>query len=184
MGEVNGFVSSLHDVWDYVRSQNVDKVLQREAWVSYSSFSEAPPGVVWEHLVDPVKRVAWMEASENTMLNMVDGRIGPGSEYHCAHGEDKLTTFTVLDIRPVDYATFLMVLDETTAVRMTDYVVPSGNGTRIVTHMARALDFKAGEPIGDERIAEAMRPVTSVYQRYLDSLAEMAAETSRKLTTA
>ncbi len=53
-----------------------------------------------------------------------------------------------------------------------------------MTHMERAFDVKTGKPIADDRIDEAMRPVTSVYQRYLDSLAEMAAATSRELTTA
>lgn len=183
VGEVSGYVSSLPDVWEHVRSQNVDKVVQREAWLSASAYSEAPPGVVWEHLVDPVKRARWMDAHENTILNDVDGRIGPGSEYRCAHGDDELLIFTVLDRRPVDYMTFLMPLNAEIAMRYTEYVVPSGNGTRIVGHVAPLFRVSSGEPLPDDELSQ-YEPVLAAYPGYLETLASMADNTARQLASA
>ena len=94
VGELRGYVSSLPEVWEFARGQNEDKVLQREAWVSLSAHSAAPPAIVWDHLVDPVKRGQWMDAT-TSMVGEEAGRVVPGTEYHCAHGPDHLTT--VLD---------------------------------------------------------------------------------------
>lgn len=182
IGEVQAYVSSLPDVWNFVRQQNEDKVLQRDAWASGSVYSAAPPTVVWDHLVDPVKRVAWMNANENAIVGDIGGRIGPGSEYHCAHGEDnEILIFTVLDRRPVDYITFMIPLGDGIAFRYTDYVIPSGNGARIVTCAAPPFSIETGEPLPDEVLAEMKGPIMDDYRPQVEALAAMAAEAAKSL---
>ena len=135
VGEVAGYVASLPEVWAFVRHQNQNKVTGADAWMSISAHSKAPPAIVWDQLINPMKRTMWLGANENSVLGRSDGRIGPGTEFHCAHGENNdLLVFTVLDMRPVDYTTIVIPVGEGVAVRYTDYVIPSGEGTRIVCH--------------------------------------------------
>lgn len=177
IGTVDAHVSSLPDVWSFVRQQNEDKVVQRDAWKTISKYSSAPPAVVWDHLVDPIKRTVWMDANENRITADTRGRIGPGSEYHCAHGEDNhVSVFTVLDMRPVDYVTFLMPVGDGIAMRYTDYVISSGNGTRIVTQVAPLFEVESGETLPDEDLDALEEAVTGTYPASLDKLAEMAGE--------
>jgi hypothetical protein len=177
VGEVKGYVSSLPDVWAFVRQQKESKVLQREAWLSQTAHSKAPPAIVWDQLIDPVKRTLWMGANANEVVGDSRGRIGPGAEYHCAHGDDNsVLIFTVLDMKAVDYVTFVLPMGDGMALRYTDYVIPSGSGTRIVSYSARVFMSETGENLPDEVLAEMAGPVGDNYQRSLERLAEMADE--------
>lgn len=177
VGLVHGYVSSLPDVWSFIRQQNENKVLQRDAWRTFGSYSSAAPAVVWDHLVDPIKRTLWLDANENSIIADSRGRIGPGSEYHCAHGDSNdIAIFTVLDMRTVDYVTFLMPVGGEVAMRYTDYVLPSGSGTRIVSHVAPLFNVETGEALPEETLAEMEEAVAGNYQASLTRLAEMASE--------
>jgi uncharacterized protein YndB with AHSA1/START domain len=182
VGELRGYVSSLPDVWEFVRQQNEEKVLQRDAWVTVSAHSTAPMAIVWDHLVDPVKRARWMNAT-TTMVGEQSGRIVPGTEYHCAHGPDHLTILTVLDRRPVDYITFLSPLGEGVAFRYTDYVIASGTGTRIVSYAAAPFDAATGEPLPQEVLAQMAGMFGGIYKGQLDQLADMATAAAATLST-
>jgi hypothetical protein len=175
VGEVNGYVASLPDVWEFVRRQNENKVTQGQAWMSITTHSEAPPAIVWDHLVNPAKRTAWLGANDNSVFGRAQGRIGPGTEYHCAHGEDNdLLIFTVLDMRPVDYMTVLIPVGEGMAVRYTDYVIPSGTGTRVVSYSAPVFFTESGDPVSDEMLAEIRGTLEANYRESLYRLTELA----------
>lgn len=175
IGEVPGYVSSLPDVWAFVRQQREDKVLQRDAWITLSKYSQAPPTTVWDHLIDPFKRTAWLSVNETTVEKAVSGRIGPGSEYHCAHGdENEISIFTVTDIKTLDYVTFLVPMPDGSYMKYTDYVIPSGTGTRIVTYAAPLFDSETGEPLPDEIQEEMAELVSANYDGQLDNLVKMA----------
>ena len=184
VGEVKGYVSSLPDVWAFMRAQNENKVVQRDAWMSISVHSQAPPAIVWDHLVDPVKRTAWLGANENSVVEDARGRIGPGAEYHCAHGEDNdLLVFTVLDMKSVDYITVVIPMGNGMGMRYTDYVIPSGTGTRIVSHSAPIFMTETGEDAPEEVLAEMIGPLRDNYAQSLERLAAMADEAAASLAT-
>jgi uncharacterized protein YndB with AHSA1/START domain len=174
VGEVAGYVSSLPDIWEYVRSQNVDKVLQRDAWGSNTVFAEAPPAIVWDQLVNPAKRAHWMHADGSEVFNYIGGRIGPGSEYHCAHGADDVADFTVLDMRTAEYATYVGAMTPEIGMKYTDYLIPSGTGTRIVSHAARPFAFATGEALPAEAVAEMAGPVFDGYRSQMNTLVAAA----------
>jgi hypothetical protein len=175
VGEVRGYVASLPDVWAFVRRQNENKVTQSEAWMSIAAHSKAPPAMVWDHLVNPVKRTTWLGANDNSVFGQAQGRIGPGTEYHCAHGEDNdLLIFTVLDMRPVDFMTVLIPAGEGMAVRYTDYVIPSGTGTRIVSYSAPVFFTATGDPLPGEMLAEMQGVLQANYRESLHRLTELA----------
>ena len=183
VGEVHGYVSSLPDVWAFVRQQNENKVLQRDAWVSVSVSSQAPPAVVWDHLIDPFKRAQWLGASSNEVTGDVGGRIGPGTEYHCAHGDDDVQVFTVLDMKAMEYMTLVASPMEGLGMRYTDYLIPSGSGTRLVSCAAPLFSTDTGEELSDDALADMAGPLTDLLQRNSNDLAGMSDEAAAKLTS-
>ena len=58
------------------------------------------------------------------------GRLGIGSEYHCAHG-DNIITQTIVDWKPFDYMTFDVALSEEDRFRLTTQLTPIESGTRV-----------------------------------------------------
>lgn len=174
VGEVHGYVSSLPDVWAFVRQQNENKVLQRDAWLSVSFSSQAPPAVIWDHLVDPFKRAQWMQSTTTEVTGEVSGRIGAGTEYHCAHGDDAPQVFTVLDMKPVDYMTVVASPGGGVGMRYTDYLIPNGSGTRIVSYAAPLFSIETGETLPDETLAESEGFLTEGHGENMKRLIELA----------
>ncbi|MDJ0923983.1 MAG: DUF2652 domain-containing protein [Acidimicrobiia bacterium] len=185
VGEVKGYVSSLPDVWAFMRQQNENKVMQREAWLTISAHSAAPPAVVWDHLIDPVKRTAWLGANDNSIVADPRGRIGPGAEFHCAHGEDnEILVFTVLDMKAVDYITIVIPMGDGLGLRYTDYVIPSGTGTRIVSYLAPLFMTETGEDASGEVVVDMESYLRDTYTQNLQDLAQMADEAAASMVTA
>ncbi len=183
VGEVKGYVSSLQDVWDFVRQQRAIKVLAPDAWFTHQGFTSAAPAIVWDHLIDPRKRATWTAADSSDLLGDDNGRVGAGSEYHCAHG-DTIAVFTVLDTRPNEYMTIMIpIADAATTVTYTHYLIPSGAGTRIVTFMAEpAAPDSPDEPALP---LEALRPIMEAnLDDGISRLCEMADAAAAALASA
>ncbi len=183
VGEVNAYVSSLSDIWSHFRRQNENKVLQRDSWVTATAFSEAPPAVVWDHLVDPSKRTKWLQAVDTQVVGEVGGRIAPGAEYHCAHGDDTFGVFTVLDMKALDYITMVAGIGEARALRYTEYVIPSGTGTRLVSYTAPVFSVESGESLSDDELAEFAGTALERSQESLNRLCQMADIAAASLTS-
>lgn len=147
IGIVSGFVSSLIDVWEFQKMQTEIKVGPAEAWSTLGAQTVAPPAVVWDQILDPVKRVQWILAADGMEAHEhADGRVAPGTEFHCAHGEGDVTLFVVLDMRQFTYATIMVDFVEGSCVKYTYYFIPSGSGTRIVLQAAPPMS-PDGEPM-------------------------------------
>lgn len=182
IGEVRCYVSSLADVWAFVRQQTSNKVLQGEAWLMARGDSTAPPPVVWDHLIDPWKRTTWMQVEGNTVEGDTDGRVGPGSEYHCAHGNGEISVFTVLDTRPNEYITLMVPFGPGSAIRYTHYLIPSGGGTRLVTHVAAPSSVETGDALPELSSSESAEIALGVIQEPLDRLVKQADEAASLLS--
>ncbi len=179
VGEVAGFVASLSESWDAMRSRTSVKVEESDAWKTFNASTDAPPAVVWDHLVDPMKRTAWLAAISNEVVDAGDGRIGPGSSYHCAHGsEGVVVVFSVLDRRPLEYVTFVIPLDDGLTLRYTDYLVPSGSGTDVVTRLGYPYRVDVGASLGPEEAA-AYEEAIGWFPPTQQAMAEMAGAAAR-----
>jgi uncharacterized protein YndB with AHSA1/START domain len=178
IGVVAGYVSSLADVWASVRQRTSNTVPADSAWLTTRAESLAPIPVVWDYLIDPWKRTQWMQVEGNTVEGAVDGRIGPGSEYHCAHSGGEISVFTVLDARPNDYITLMTPFTPGTAVRYTHYLTPSSTGTTVVTYTAAPTSVETGEPMPElsgPDSAELFRQILEVPSARFIELADAAA---------
>jgi len=148
IGQVDGYVSSLRDVFEFQQRQTEVKVLQSEAWAEVRTQSTAPPAVIWDHIIDPVKRMTWLSAYGMDVKDATEGRVAPGTQFHCAHGDNELAIFTILDMRPYEYITALMDFAEGSVVKYTTYLIPSGSGTRIL-FCSEAPTAPSGEKLPD-----------------------------------
>jgi len=154
IGVVNGYVSSLHDVYSFTQKQREIKVDRSGAWDSVQGQSIAPPVVIWDHILDPRKRVEWIALSVSMEIaETVDGRIVPGTEFHCAHGDGTTSLFTVLDMRPYDYITVMVTFVEGSFVTYSYHLMPSGSGTRVFVYAAPPADAE-GNPVSELSASE------------------------------
>ncbi len=175
VGSVDGYVASLKDVWEFARGQNEDKVVQRDAWYTINAYSAAPPELVWDYVINPVKRTEWMGVNSAEVEGTVDGRIGPGSEYHCAHGPDNdIAIFAISDMKTVDYVTYVTTLAPGVAVKWTDYVIASGGGTRLISYAAEPFDPDSGETLASEVAAQFYDGVFQGWKQSAERLVELA----------
>ena len=174
LGTVEGYVSSLPDVWQFVRSQNEDRVVQREAWRTVDAYSTAPPVILWDHLVDPVKRNVWMHGGVTEVRHDLHGRAVAGMEFHCVHGENDVLVFTVLDSRSLEYLTLMIPVGEGFVIRYTEYLTASGNGTHLVTHFAIPFDPETGEHAPPRIVEGVGEELVGYYRTFQAELAEMA----------
>jgi Protein of unknown function (DUF2652) len=173
IGQVDGYVSSLRDVFEFQQRQTEVKVLQSEAWATIRGQSVAPPAVVWDHIIDPRKRMGWLNAYGMDMKGSEDGRVAPGTEFHCAHGDNELIIFTILDMRPYEYITVLVQFMPDSVVKYTTYLMPSGSGTRLI-HCASPPTTPSGDVIPEQSGAEYVTGYSEMTEGALDVLMQLA----------
>lgn len=178
IGEVRCYVSSLSERWTIARHRSSNRVQEEEAWVSARVDVSAPPAIVWDHLIDPWKRADWMAVEGNTIEGDENGRIGAGTEYHCAHGGGQISVFTVLDTRPNEYITMMAPFLPGSAFRYTHHVVPNGDGTSLVTYGAAPVSVESGETspelAGPEAAAVAQRAIELPQGRFVEMVEDAA----------
>jgi hypothetical protein len=175
VGSVSGYVSSLRDVHEFKRSQSEDKVREADAWFTVQAHTTAPIGVVWDHMIDPVKRTQWIGANDSELRGTTGGRIGPGTEYHCAHGPNNdIAIIGIVDMKVHEYLTQTAPVGPGVGFKWTDYVMPSGHGARVISVAAPPFDPESGETLPDEALAQYFDMVPTMYQAQVDKLAEMA----------
>ena len=176
IGEVVGYVSSLEDVYAMLKLQSEDKVAQAGAWSTARGQTLAPPALVWDYIMDPRKRVEFIPVAAKMHLNkLAEGRIAPGTEFHCAHGDGAITLFKVTDMRPHSYITMTVEFAEGSTVKYTYYLIPSGSGTRIFQHAEPpAIDGVAVPELAAEDYRTAWN---DMMQENIDILTKLADET-------
>jgi hypothetical protein len=185
IGVVDGYVSSLKDVWASLQLQTEIKVSPADAWDTVRGQSVAPPAVIWDHIIDPLKRISWLGAAVDMELKEThSGRVGPGTEFHCAHGDGATTLFTVLDMRPYDYLTVMVEFVEESVVKYTYYLMPSGSGTRVFLHAAPPMsrDGAPVEGLASDEYRQAWHDMiqgnVDLMTRLTDQVAESALDSS------
>ena len=135
-------------------------------------------------MVSPLKRLHWMGAVSNDVANYVGGRIGPGTEFHCAHGDDDVSVNTVLDMRTADYMTLLATVGPELGMRYTTYLIPSGTGTRIVSHAAKPFLVETSDAAPDEVLAGLEQPLSDGFGAQMDILVASANAEAAALASA
>lgn len=130
LGDVSGYVYDLHSVWDREREIRRVYVDPDESWFKVEIEVSAEPSFVWDYLADPQLRRHWLQADAMTAEGTAKGRIGIGTDYHCAHG-DLTVIQTVVDWKPFDYMTLDVAFAKDQRFRLTTRLTPTASATRV-----------------------------------------------------
>ena len=102
-GEVSMKVYDLAKSWERLRANRERFFLTEEQGIwTFRFHFNAPIGVVWEALVAPDRKQAWMDRIQSVTVDNPLGRLGEGSAYHCNH-ELAEFFYRVTDWEPFDY---------------------------------------------------------------------------------
>jgi Protein of unknown function (DUF2652)/Polyketide cyclase / dehydrase and lipid transport len=134
IGDVPAWVHDLERRWQEEEARGRVFVSAKDAFVTVTASTMAPPQVAWEFLTKPGQRMTWQPwVTEVAVEGATGGRRGPGSSNHCMHGKDAVIE-EILDWRPYDYVTDRTILatpDGPLRVLHTIELEPTTTGTTI-----------------------------------------------------
>lgn len=103
-GDVQMQVYDLGAAWERFRDRHARHYIGPDEGVfTYRRHFPHSPGVLWDGLVDPEMKRAWMDMISVT-VDLPEGRLGTGSRYHCVHAEAEFY-YWITDWRPFNYFT-------------------------------------------------------------------------------
>lgn len=131
LGAVELFVEDMMPVWEAWRESAFVDIPPNQVLLEVGRFFPLEPHRLWDALTRPEYRAVIMGAISQNISNKQDGRIAPGTEIHCDHG-NRVTLQRILTWRPFE----LMVSEDTTPVPGTTCLVrfhlaPQDGGTRL-----------------------------------------------------
>ena len=137
LGVVDLFVQDIHPVWETRGAETDVDIAPGEVLLTVERDFPLPPHLMWDAMSRPAFRAALFGAISQTTINRHDGRIAPGTEIHCDHGNNA-TVHRLLTWRP-----FEMMLSEnqtplpgaTCYMRYT--LTPNATGTRLEIAVSR-----------------------------------------------
>ena len=132
VGEVRLYVQDLHGVWEDRKESLRVVVDPDEAIDGYEFVLPAPLPLVWEFVTQPPYRNYFFGADSQKLSGKSDGRVGPGTVYVCAHGEQE-SIHTLLDYVPLETYTYRSVSGNIPVNNNTVRVSAVENGTKIQT---------------------------------------------------
>ena len=104
-GDVACGVADLHAWLEQRRATREVRVTRDDAQVVTEAIVAGTPSAVWDHYLDPEKRVRWDDTIKGMRRTRNSrGREGVGATMHCAHGSFA-TIGTTLDWKPFRYFT-------------------------------------------------------------------------------
>lgn len=105
VGEVRLYIQDLHGIWED-RKESLRVVVEPdEAIYSYEFVLPAPVPMVWDFITQPPYRNYYLGTDSQKISGKNEGRIGPGTVYVCAHGDQELVQ-TLLDYVPLETYTY------------------------------------------------------------------------------
>lgn len=103
IGDVDGFVYDLYPVWQRDLERHRFLLAPEDTDLQTAFHLPVSPPVAWDYLLDPTIRRMFL-GSDQIETSKINGRMMPGSQYHCAHG-DVVIDQVVMDWQPFEYFT-------------------------------------------------------------------------------
>ncbi|HSF95168.1 MAG TPA: DUF2652 domain-containing protein, partial [Thermohalobaculum sp.] len=142
-GEVPMQVYDLAKAWESFRAGRERHYLEEADGVwTYRRHFDIPIAVVWEALVAPQLKQRWMSGINAVTVANPEGRIGAGSDYHCAH-EMADFRYQVTDWEPFDYFSTRIGDPGREGITMpeTYHLTATESGTELRYTIGQARDF-------------------------------------------
>ena len=154
-GEVSMKVYDLGAAWKRFRSEREHFYLEEADGVwTYRRHFDIPIAVVWEALVAPELKQRWMVNMNSVTVDRPEGRIGEGSNYHCAH-EAADFYYRITDWEPFDYFSTRIKDPARDEISMpeTYHLKETESGTELRYTIGQAHDAKGNRSIVSEEEA-------------------------------
>lgn len=104
LGEINTWIQDMHPVWLEKKETTHITIPAEEVNAQSSVEIPLPAPVIWDFLTQLEYRAVLMGADYFRVIGQVDGRVVPGSVYHCYHGK-RVTVQTILQWRTFEQIT-------------------------------------------------------------------------------
>jgi len=141
-GDVSMQVYDLARAWDRFRAGQVRDFLEEAdgVWTCRRRFKAAPQ-LVWEALTAPEFKLRWMDQVSTMEMDNPEGRLGPGSVYHCGHQLAEFV-YRVTDWQPFDYFSTRIKDPARAGIELpeTYHLTPVPEGTALRYTIGRAFD--------------------------------------------
>jgi uncharacterized protein YndB with AHSA1/START domain len=133
IGEVKMVVYDLSTAWEREQARRQKAIPAEEAWVKYEAEVAAPPSLVWDYLTTPHLKVQMTGLNFMKRTDARGGRVGEGTQFHCAHGDVEFQ-YKIVDWKPFNYFTVLQT-DNATHLNYyeTYYFIPTESGTHFMS---------------------------------------------------
>jgi hypothetical protein len=143
-GEVEMQVYDLARAWESFHAQRERHYLKEEDGIFiYRHTFPHSPALVWEALMAPELKKEWLGMLAVT-VDRPEGRIGPGSSYHCAHSDADFY-YWVTDWEPFSYfSTSIQSLVDGKLFHPETYQVIPGDGETVVRYTIAGAYDEAG----------------------------------------
>jgi hypothetical protein len=137
LGEVQLFVHDMQPVWRERHDQSYVDIAPDQLLFAVEREFPLPPHQLWDALSRPAYRAPLLNAVSQTIGDRQAGRIAPGTEIHCDHG-NRITRQRILTWRPFE----MMLSEDTTPVPGATCLVrlrltPTAAGTRLEMAISR-----------------------------------------------
>jgi hypothetical protein len=174
LGTVPLWVQDLAPVWQAKGEAFRIEIPDDQAVVRESAEFAVPREALWDMLSDPKYRSPFLDAVKQNILHRQRGRIAPGSQFQCFHGNGRITTQTVLEWRPFEQ----MTTEDTTPVPKTTVLInfqlePAAAGTRLTATMSQARGPWLNRKVCD---AVARRLIPGVFRNGFQELQRLLGE--------
>lgn len=136
IGEMKLFVENLAPAWERESKRRRVFIDPEEALFVLETNIPAQPPLVWDYFMRPEYRMILTGADSIEVDNKKFGRLGEGSAYICAHGDQK-TIHAIVDWRPFDYYSYEAQIRPGLSGTFTTLFKASENGTRVITTLGR-----------------------------------------------
>jgi len=141
-GEVSMQVYDLAEAWEKFRKSRERHFLEDEDGVwTYRRHLDIPIAVAWEALTAPELKQRWMVDMKSVTVDSPEGRIGTGSDYHCAH-EAADFRYWVTDWEPFEYFSTRIgdPARESISMPETYHLIATDSGTELRYTIGQAHD--------------------------------------------
>jgi hypothetical protein len=131
IGTVQMFVQDMVQVWERDKDRTRMVVAPEDAFVSFEYEFDLAPMLMWEFVTKPEYKAILASSDSAQVDAKVDGRIGLGSAYLCAHGENVLPQ-TIIDWQPFEQYTIRAAPVMGVHTLWTTQLYPTETGTKVI----------------------------------------------------
>jgi hypothetical protein len=129
----------MHPVWQSKQETLKITIPPDQILAQKSAEFQLPVEILWNVLTEPRYRALMMDSVRQNILHRREGRIAPGSQYQCFHGDGRETMQTILEWHPFEQ----MTTEDTTPVPRATCLInlridPAGTGTRLTVTASKA----------------------------------------------